>query len=79
MSAHKCHIPNCKREVQRRLLMCPEHWAQVPIHLQIPVKDHFHPKQCKGGKPSIEWLRAARYAINHIMGTGVQWPAKLPY
>jgi hypothetical protein len=43
----------------------------VPREIQRRVLDAFQPAQCVVGKrvrPSLEWLRAAREAINSVRG-----------
>jgi hypothetical protein len=64
---HFCHAVNCKRQVNKRLFMCSFHWAEVPTFMQVEIKKHFHPDQVKGKRrPSMEYLQAARKAINYV-------------
>jgi hypothetical protein len=48
----------------------------VPTAIQVEVKTHFNPAQCKGHhiRPSTEWLKAARKAINYVrhLETGIE-------
>jgi hypothetical protein len=67
MPKHKCHIYKCLNPCPPKYLMCPEHWSMVPLHLKTPVIVNFQPEQCKGKvRPTSEWLKAARAAINHV-------------
>lgn len=64
---HHCHIFKCEAQVPPKMLMCPEHWAMVPRDLKTPVVVNFLDDQCKGKvRPTNEWLKAARAAINHV-------------
>lgn len=71
---HKCHAFECSRSVERSLLMCKKHWALVPTDIQVRVKTHFRTEQCTGKvRPSHEWLKAAREAINFITKLEGKW------
>ena len=50
--------------------MCRWHWRKVPRDVQAAVWAHFNPAQCKPGgpRPSVEWLAAARQALNWATG-----------
>lgn len=37
MITHTCAVPNCRRVIASRLLMCPQHWRLVPSDLQAKV------------------------------------------
>ena len=63
---HYCHVPGCEREVKREKLMCPHHWAMVPNDIQDAVYASYRPGQCDSGRPSVEWLKAARHAITAV-------------
>ena len=75
---HKCHIPECGTRVPPTMLICRKHWDQVPNNLRAEVYRTYRPGQCSSGRPSVEWLKAARYAINAVTGMGVQWPDPIP-
>jgi len=67
---HMCHIPACGKIVPRAKLMCGRHWAMVPIHLRLAVVRAFNPEQCRPQskvRPTDEWLKAARAAINAVI------------
>lgn len=48
------------------MLMCKEHWAQVPSALKFQVIKHYRSGQCADKRPSREWIAAARAAISHV-------------
>lgn len=74
MSFHKCHAFMCDKPVQPRMLMCKKHWAMVPTNIQVRIKTNFHPDQCSGKiRPSMEWLKASREAINFITKAEGNW------
>jgi hypothetical protein len=37
MTTHYCPIPGCKRKICRPLLMCRDHWYQVPLDVRRAV------------------------------------------
>jgi hypothetical protein len=71
---HICHAEGCSLPVNPKLLMCSRHWTMVPTELQVKVRNHFHPDQCKGKRrPSLEWITAAREAINYVREREKGW------
>lgn len=47
--------------------MCPRHWAMVPQLIRTRVVVNFNSEQCKKKiRPTVEWLKAAREAINYV-------------
>jgi hypothetical protein len=66
MSAHRCHARGCKTPVKPQLLMCGRHWALVPVALRWPVIRNYRRGQCDDKRPSAEWVRAARAAIDAV-------------
>lgn len=46
--------------------MCGKHWAIVPVSLRMPVVNNYRKGQCADRRPSIEWLKAAREALNFV-------------
>lgn len=70
---HHCHAYHCAEPCAPKLLMCAYHWGLVPSGLKREVNRHFSPAQCRPGsgvRPSTEWLRAARAAINSVRADG---------
>lgn len=64
---HHCHVNKCQTRTEPRLLMCARHWAMVPIEMRADVNKAFNPEQCsKRVRPSMEWLTAARAALNYV-------------
>lgn len=63
---HTCHARGCEIGVPPRMLMCPHHWARVPMPLKRLVYEHYQPGQERTKRPSPEWLRAARMSINAV-------------
>lgn len=68
---HTCHVTGCGAAAIPQYLMCPKHWRMVPLRLQRAVQVTFNPLQCssdpsKRVRPSTEWLKAARAAINYV-------------
>lgn len=67
---HTCHVPGCDKVVARKMLCCARHWSLVPMQIRLQVNRTFNPKQCvpgSGVRPTQEWLRAARAAINAVV------------
>lgn len=74
MGKHTCHAYKCEVEVRPSLLMCKKHWEMVPKEIQSRVLQHFNPKQCeKFRRPSMEWLKAAREAVNFVTKAEGNW------
>lgn len=69
---HACHALGCTVQVQAKYLMCRPHWAMVPRQLQGQVWKHYRPGQCEDKQPSVEWLQAARRAIDAVAVKVVQ-------
>jgi len=66
---HTCHANGCTKPCAPEKLMCSSHWKQVPEHLQKDVYKHYTPGQCRNmNLLKVEWLRAARRAINSVAG-----------
>lgn len=63
---HTCHIPNCSKPVKPELLMCLVHWRMVPEALKRDVWKCYRRGQCDDKKPSIEYMAAARAAIDAV-------------
>lgn len=64
---HICHAIGCAIPVMRRCLFCSLHWRMTPYPIQRAVSKHYRAAQIKeGGRPSIEWLRAASAAVASV-------------
>lgn len=66
---HTCHAGGCGVPCPPKMLMCPDHWDRVPRDVQRLVRQHYQPGQERWQmRPSPEWLRAARMAIDAVAG-----------
>ena len=63
---HHCHARGCTVQVKPELLMCWNHWKQVPRNIQQAVYQHYRPGQCNDKCISKEWLEAAEAAIGYV-------------
>ncbi len=63
---HYCHAYKCQTEVPPEMLMCRRHWGMVPSKLKSRVKKEYQRGQCETRQVSVEWLKAAREAINAV-------------
>lgn len=63
---HHCHVNKCQTTCAPSMLMCSKHWAMVPVSLRMPVVSNYRSGQCADRRPSKEWLKAARAALNHV-------------
>ncbi len=55
---HRCHVPGCYNVIRRKRLMCPRHWALVPMLIRLRV--------IRAVNPSSEWLISTRDAIEAV-------------
>lgn len=59
MSVHRCHAPQCTREVPPWFLACGEHWFALPADLRFWVLSTYRPGQEFDRSPSRQWIDAA--------------------
>lgn len=60
---HKCFLPGCECQISKRLLFCPEHWHQVPEHIQQEVSATYEEfKYWPGDRDIASRYSAARRA-----------------
>lgn len=60
---HKCLVPGCEYQIRVSMLMCPDHWRQVPRHIQEAVGVAWEEsKYFPGDRRVIESYSAARRA-----------------
>lgn len=64
--AHHCHAQGCEVEVPPSKLMCANHWRMVPRELQRCVWNFYRDGQEVDKKPSPEYVKAARAAIDSV-------------
>jgi hypothetical protein len=62
---HTCPGPGCKRQVPQHMLMCRNHWYQVPRDLRSDVWNAW---QDGAGAGTIEHTEAILAAIKSIGG-----------
>lgn len=70
---HTCHAYKCDKHVHPSHLMCVRHWNMVPADIRRRVLTHFEPNQCETKRPSMEWLKAAREAVNFVTKAEGNW------
>lgn len=63
---HKCHALGCTVAVPPRLLMCKKHWGMVTSAVRRAICKHYRVGQCEDKKPSAEWVRYAKMAIDEV-------------
>jgi hypothetical protein len=63
---HTCHANFCRVSCKPEHLMCPHHWAMVPLHTKDRVLHAYRPGQCDDMRPSPEWLEAAFLAVAQV-------------
>lgn len=66
MRVHLCHAIGCETPVRPALLMCRRHWFMVPARLRAEVLATYRRGQCDDKNPSLDYLVAARAAINAV-------------
>ena len=57
---HKCHWPNCERDVPPSMWGCKQHWFALPKYLRDRIWATYRPGQEITKTPSREYLEAAR-------------------
>src|SRR5262245_58739568 len=63
---HQCQAEGCQKLINLGLLMCLDHWRLVPAELQRQVWKHYRRGQEHDGKPSEDYLAAARAAVEAV-------------
>jgi hypothetical protein len=66
MSQHLCHARGCGKPVPPKLLMCYRHWCMVPSHIQKLVWDTYRPGQEIDKRPTAQYLKAMKLAIDSV-------------
>jgi hypothetical protein len=57
---HECHWLGCNKQVPPALWGCPTHWYALPRSLRDRIWRTYTPGQETSGRPSAEYLEAAR-------------------
>ncbi len=47
--------------------MCYDHWHMVPARLKLDVMKNYRVGQCDDKRPTLDWIKAARAAINYVL------------
>lgn len=58
--SHKCHWPDCNKEVPARLWGCRYHWYKLPKRLRDAIWRTYRPGQEIGKNPNQEYIEVAR-------------------
>lgn len=64
---HTCHWPGCGKQVPPAKWGCREHWYMLPKALRDAIWRAYQPGQEIDGRPSREYIAAARAAQNWIL------------
>lgn len=78
MSKHVCHAEGCEIPVPPRMLMCRRHWRQVPRLIQAQIWRYYRPGQEIDKRPSAEYLRAMKAAIDAVKQRNAVKRTQLP-
>lgn len=57
---HACHWPGCGRQVPPAMWGCRAHWYKLPAHLRTLIWRTYRPGQEIDGRPSRDYVTAAR-------------------
>lgn len=57
---HRCHWPGCERQVPPAMWGCRAHWYALPKALRDRIWRTYRPGQEVDGRPSADYLDAAR-------------------
>ena len=64
---HTCHWPGCPVEVPRALWGCRQHWWRLPANLRRRIWAAYVPGQETSGRPSPDYIEAARAVRTWIL------------
>ncbi len=68
---HTCHWPGCDRQVPPAMWGCRSHWYALPKALRDRIWRTYRIGQEADGRPSREYLEAARAVQDWITDSGV--------
>ena len=57
---HKCHWPECDKQVPPAMWGCKEHWFKLPVNLRNQIWTAYKPGQEITVSPSREYVDVAR-------------------
>lgn len=56
---HRCHWPDCKKQVPPAMWGCSKHWYILPPTLRSKLWAAYRPSQERDKKPSEEYIKVA--------------------
>lgn len=68
--AHTCHWPGCNAQVKPAMWGCREHWFRLPKRLRDRIWRAYRPGQEEDGRPSLDYIAAAREVQEWIVANG---------
>lgn len=74
---HTCHWTGCERQVPPAMWGCRQHWYRLPQHLRARIWRTYRIGQEQDGRPSAEYLEAARAVQDWIAAQQAGAPGKL--
>jgi CDP-diacylglycerol pyrophosphatase len=63
---HRCHWPECPKQVAPALWGCSRHWYALPHYLRAKVWVAYRINQEETGRPSAQYVAVAREVQNWI-------------
>ena len=57
---HSCHWPGCGAQVPPAMWGCKRHWLKLPKRLRDRIWQAYRPGQEEDGRPSVDYVTAAR-------------------
>lgn len=66
--SHKCHWPDCQKDVPPKMFMCLAHWRRVPRVLQLKIWSTYRAGQEIDKRPSAEYLAVVALVQGWIAG-----------
>lgn len=64
--SHACHWPGCRIQVPPARWGCAPHWYALPQPIRIAIWSAYRSGQEESGRPSRDYLRAAKEAQDWI-------------
>lgn len=69
--SHKCHWPNCGRNVPPAMWGCKQHWFMLPKNLRDRIWATYRAGQEITKTPSLEYIEAAQAVQKWIRERGI--------